>query len=885
MAGQFTVASCQADRLGFSTTAFNDFATRGMRIRRACNPEGPGIRGLVTTNIARPGSVPRGSVALVDVSAPAGTHFTTFRWAGTARRTDCRYALQLYAEGPDIKPVPIKNVRANQNCAQRSRAQAAGYRARTFNVAGATRIVQRVICMGGNGFKSCSTDGYNYLRTYKAQVGVRDDEGPAAAIAVNSPFTSGQWVGGSQAVDYDARDNVGVRAARVVAGDRIAGEDKRTCNMATATGEFAIGTPCPNGPGHIEIRTATLLEGTQQLVVQAEDAAGNLQSSAPVTVRIDNTAPGRVPASATGGDAWRNTNDFSLEWANPPEGDRAPISAAEYKLCPASGGQCRTDKVDGDGITRLPVQVPGPGVWSVSMWRRDAAGNADAAMASDEVALRYDPDPPQLGFTVPSSTDPTLVTVPVTDTVSGLAGGTIEMSRVGSNTWTSLETMKDGDRLVARINDAGLPSGSYVLRATARDQARNEASTTTRTDGQPMTVALPLRIASTMRTGLVRHRTVRKVVRRNGKRRTVRERVAVLRPSGVIRLGRTTPMGGRLTNRDGAGIADAEIQVLASVEGTTEQLVGVVRTTADGSFAYSGAGSNSRTIRFAYAGSPLILPTESRVKVVVPAVSTLTVNRRRVVNGQGVVFSGRVRSVPVPASGKLIQVEVLLSGDGRHSARLAPTRAVGGGCRTASTGPPACSGIGSASPCPAKPATRLDPARPSQSAYESGGSDADDSQDTTDERVPRAQPCSTATHLRKRDVHACCLHRARRNLVCRLLHQRRHDQEPVDPGEEGAPQHPDRPGDSRSEPWPRVTGEARRHAEWPHGGGSEDQVPGRHVPVGGRLRRAEPASPGRLQRSRAHVHVRRDSGRSGAPASDPRRAGRCAHRRAARARG
>ena len=45
-----------------------------------------------------------------------------------------------------------------------------------------------------------------------------------------------------------------------------------------------------------------------------------------------------------------------------------------------------------------------------------------------------------------------------------------------------------------------------------------------------------------------------------------------------------------------------------------------------------------------------------------PAVSTLTVNRRRVVNGQGVLFSGQVRSLPLPASGKLIQVEVLLSG-------------------------------------------------------------------------------------------------------------------------------------------------------------------------------------------------------------------------------
>src|SRR5437763_1631563 len=78
-AGQFTVASCQADRANFSTTAFNDFATRGMTILRACNPEGPGIRGLITANATNRGAVPRGSVAMVALGAPTGTHFTTFR--------------------------------------------------------------------------------------------------------------------------------------------------------------------------------------------------------------------------------------------------------------------------------------------------------------------------------------------------------------------------------------------------------------------------------------------------------------------------------------------------------------------------------------------------------------------------------------------------------------------------------------------------------------------------------------------------------------------------------------------------------------------------------------------------------------------------------------
>ena len=128
-AGQFTVASCQADQLNFSTTAFGDFATRGMKIVRACNPEGPALRGLVTANVVQAGSVPRGAASIATINAPAGTTFTTLRWAGSARRRDCRYALQLYADVPSHAPIAIKNIRANQNCAGGSRTQAAGYRA------------------------------------------------------------------------------------------------------------------------------------------------------------------------------------------------------------------------------------------------------------------------------------------------------------------------------------------------------------------------------------------------------------------------------------------------------------------------------------------------------------------------------------------------------------------------------------------------------------------------------------------------------------------------------------------------------------------------------------------------------------------------------------
>lgn len=363
-AGQFTVANCQADRASFSTTAFNDFATRGMTIRRACNPEGPGIRGLVTANSARRGAVPRGSVAMVAMSAPAGTRFTTFRWAGSARRSDCRYSLQLYAEGPDMKPVPIKNVRANQRCPRPARAQAAGYRSRTFNVTGATRIVQRVICAGGNGRRSCSARGTNYIRTYQAEVGIADEQVPAATISADTPLATGAWVAGSQPLNYVAEDNVGVRQAQAVVSDRVGGADSRACAVATADGVYTSSVPCPNGAGQISVRTTELSEGTQQLVVQPQDAAGNVGASAPVMVRIDNGVLRGYPSGSSGETrgATRTTSYSrgrtrlrAIERRSPPRTTScAPPAAARAQRATRGGRASRASR------SRFPVRVNGP---------------------------------------------------------------------------------------------------------------------------------------------------------------------------------------------------------------------------------------------------------------------------------------------------------------------------------------------------------------------------------------------------------------------------------------------------------------------------------------------------------------------------------------------
>ncbi|MBA2634362.1 MAG: hypothetical protein H0U86_15415, partial [Chloroflexi bacterium] len=626
-AGEFAVANCQADPINFSTRAFDDFATRGMTIRRACDPEGPGLRGLITSNVVRGGRVQRGAVAMATISAPTGTRFTSFRWAGTARRRDCRYALQLYAEAPDIQPIAIKNVRANQRCPRAARAQQAGYRSRTFTVTGATRIVQRVICVGGHGRKSCSARGSNYLRTYEAEVGIADVLAPTATIVGDTPLARGEWVRGTQPLNYDASDNVGVRMAHAIVAGQTGGSQQRPCAFAAPERTYADRVPCPNGPGQINVNTTILPEGTQPLVVQAQDPAGNIGDSPAVTARIDNTPPGRVDVSVEGGQTWRNTNDFAVAWANPPEVDRAPIVAAGYTLCPVGAGSCGRGEQAGAELSRFGVSVPAPGEWTVSLWRRDAAGNETEEAASVPVTLRYDPEPPQLGFEPPSASDPTLVAVQVTDRVSGLADGAIEISPSGSGTWQALPTQRDGSRLLARIDDVALPAGGYLLRARASDQARNEASTDRRLDGQPMALTLPIRIVSTMQAGFERQRMVRRTIRRRGKRRQVRRPVTVLTPTARVPTGERAQVAGRLVNRDGQGIAGAEVHVLSSSPISPEQLVAVLQTDGEGHYRYTATGSTNRTLRFTYAGSPLVLPAQSAIKMSVPALTSLRVSR------------------------------------------------------------------------------------------------------------------------------------------------------------------------------------------------------------------------------------------------------------------
>lgn len=646
-AGEYTISACQADDAGYVSSAFESFATRGMKWRRACDPLGPPLRGLVSANVAGTGRVARGAQSGFVLNAPPGTTFARLRWSGQAQRRDCSYALQLYANRPGASPISIKNVRANRGCPQPDAAQASSWpRQRAYDLGGATQIVQRIACVATQAHPSCSSRGQNFIRTFAAEATVVDGSPPSVGILQSERFTRSEWVNRKQGFTYDASDNVGVKAASAFIAGGLRGSDpQRICS-------YSQRVPCPNGFGTIEVNTAEAPEGSQPLTVIAEDAAGNRAESGVVTVRIDNAAPGAVAVGVGGGEAWRNVNDFDLAWANPPEPDRAPIVAAHYRLCRVGGEECVSGDGAGIGIAAVDnLIVPAPGEWDLRLWREDGAGNQQPENSSQPVRLRFDPQPPQLGFESPTVEDPTRVSVLVTDPISGLGGGGIEISRAGSGTWQALPTSQEGDRLVARVDDSALPEGDYDLRASARDQANNLASTDRRLDGQPMRLRLPLRVATSMRAGVVEKHTV---TREGGKGKVRR---TVLEPRAKVAFGSEVRLAGRLVNRAGHAVADAKVLVYSRPPDGVEQLVGTVTTSARGGFTYEVEARASHAFRFSYPGTATILPAEDTATLLVKASSTISVKPKLVLNGSSVTFSGRVRGGPLPETGKLLELQ------------------------------------------------------------------------------------------------------------------------------------------------------------------------------------------------------------------------------------
>ena len=81
-----------------------------------------------------------------------------------------------------------------------------------------------------------------------------------------------------------------------------------------------------------------------------------------------------------------------------------------------------------------------------------------------------------------------------------------------------------------------------------------------------------------------------------------------------------------------------------------------------GPLRVQGTGGTEPQLRFRYPGTATIRGATAGVHLRVRATSSMGVDRKRVVNGEAVTFTGRIRGEAVPSGGKLLQLQVFSRG-------------------------------------------------------------------------------------------------------------------------------------------------------------------------------------------------------------------------------
>ena len=190
------------------------------------------------------------------------------------------------------------------------------------------------------------------------------------------------------------------------------------------------------------------------------------------------------------------------------------------------------------------------------------------------------------------------------------------------------------------------------------DSAGNEQSTNREISGRVAARRVPERINTRLVAGQVKHVTARRT--RGGRRRT--RRVIVVRPT--VPYGHTIPIRGRLTTPGGNPVAGGGVEVWehASLAGAVWRRIALIDTNAAGRFKFKALRGPSRVLRFRYPGTALVRARTTEVEIKVKATSTISSNRTSVVNGDEIILRGQVLGRPLPAVGKLVQLQAYSRG-------------------------------------------------------------------------------------------------------------------------------------------------------------------------------------------------------------------------------
>lgn len=527
-------------------------------------------------------------------------------------------------------------------------------------------LEDRLLCAKAES-KWCSIDPGSWSAVRALTITVEDDLGPAAAIG--GDITAGGWRRGAQGVSFWGSDTgAGIRYGETTVDGGRVNLTEYSCAKALIGGvwEATQMGPCGLGvAGSAVVDTTRFSDGPHSIHHCVSDFAGNFGCTPDQAFYVDNNPPAHPRNLAVaGGETWRRANDFDPGWANPDQGAASAIGGAFWRIEGPNGYDSGVKFVAGHDLSALQdLFVPRAGLYSLSVWLRDEAGNETPSSAVS-VPLRFDDIPPGVAFDpVDAGAVPEQIRALITDTHSGPAGGEIDYRRLESQQWTELPAKfqrgdsADSAQLIARL-PSDLGPGTYVFRASATDGAANATTTTHRSDGTEMTV----RKVAPGTVAVVRRAEPVQAAR--GKAR-IFARLGWRGRSGTeltVPFKATSTLSGRLLSADGAGLSDRTLRVVSrpSRGALGDARVDTVGTGPHGGFQLPLAAGTSRRIAVSFPGdarldgasrSPLTLRVRGGIE--------FQATPQTLQNGDAVHFQGRVRTLgaPLPRRGKLVAIQ------------------------------------------------------------------------------------------------------------------------------------------------------------------------------------------------------------------------------------
>ena len=238
-----------------------------------------------------------------------------------------------------------------------------------------------IVCRAPTG-EECVT-GATLHAVWAAMYGARVTLSDPTPPTLNTP-SGALWAPGEADGFHKGTESVTVAAQDVGGGvaSIVLAVDGHPVETYSASCNFTFAQPCPSSTGAqtLALPTTELSDGTHTLTLVATDAAGNQSTVASQEITVaNNPPPAPVGLAATATQAGGST--FTATWAD-PSGQLAPITAATYQVCPASGSEPCSAPTAAPAAGPATVTVPGPGTWSLSVWLTNAAGSGSTANAA-----------------------------------------------------------------------------------------------------------------------------------------------------------------------------------------------------------------------------------------------------------------------------------------------------------------------------------------------------------------------------------------------------------------------------------------------------------------------------------------------------------------------